>query len=548
MIRAFVSRNDVVCGPWQRFTAAVVLYILFYVHRGGLSGPEIYPSRFTGLGRRRERIIGGTENAFEQSNGFAGPRMADNIPEDFEVLPWSGLIGPKFWKSGRDAKMYTVNEKETIFVMMAAFRDLKCLTTVESAFKRALHPERLFIGVVEQRYEEDPSCRPRCTGTNQMFACKYIANIVIFPLNADQSSGPVTARHLGYRLYRGQKFFLQIDSHTEFVRNWDKIVILEWRKANNEMAVLTTYVMQAPATDSQGNMYRHKGITAYMCNAHVNNVSGVPTITYGAAHVIAVKTPTPLLQPYWGAGFSFSMAHFLVNVPVDPYIGGIFSGEQININVRGFTYGYDFYTPSTNVVFHYYTGDENKKKRCPKEGDKFVELNPGEYDWAVSEADCRAYVKGKGLTMRSTPSLARPKGCSRGSGGYVWNDNFDTSVGCVNNNNIYCVERCSPGHWTKVKKNKHQFDYKSMLRCNGAIGFGNTNNERWDKAELDTYGIGNVRTPALFYKLFGIDTEHMTVKDMCSFMTSGKLHDQYLNYTNVAFGVNYSKFLEDKRT
>ena len=79
-----------------------------------------------------------------------------------------------------------------------------------------------------------------------------------------------------------------------------------------------------------------------------------------------------------------------------------------------------------------------KKKRCPKEGDKFVELNPGEHDWAVSEADCRANAKGKGLTMRSTPSLARPKGCSRGSGGYVWNDNFDTSVGCVNNNNIYC--------------------------------------------------------------------------------------------------------------
>ena len=61
-------------------------------------------------------------------------------------------------------------------------------------------------------------------------------------MDATLAVGPVFARHLGYRLYRGEYFSAQIDAHVDFVQDWDEDIIHQWTSANNEMAVLTTYL------------------------------------------------------------------------------------------------------------------------------------------------------------------------------------------------------------------------------------------------------------------------------------------------------------------
>jgi Glycosyltransferase (GlcNAc) len=38
-------------------------------------------------------------------------------------------------------------------------------------------------------------------------------------------------------------------------------------------------------------------------------------------------------------------------------------GEEISIGLRGFTYGYDYYTAERSVAFHMYAIKENKEKR-----------------------------------------------------------------------------------------------------------------------------------------------------------------------------------------
>lgn len=93
----------------------------------------------------------------------------------------------------------------------------------------------------------------------------------------------------------------------------------------------------------------------------------------------------PQLQPYWAAGFSFSRGHFVATTPYDLYqpvrichvtisitictlyslscasllISNfqiffirkqmIFQGEEMSITLRGFTAGYDFYSPEKSV-------------------------------------------------------------------------------------------------------------------------------------------------------------------------------------------------------
>lgn len=70
----------------------------------------------------------------------------------------------------------------------------------------------------------------------------------------------------------------------------------------------------------------------------------------------------------------------------------------------------------------------------------------------------------------------------------------------------------------------------------------------WDHTEEDKYGLGGVRTPEKFYKLFGIDVVKKTTQGhLCQFVHEhgGKMHKQFtphlrsdgmgVDYTNIDF-------------
>ncbi len=67
--------------------------------------------------------------------------------------------------------------------------------------------------------------------------------------------------------------------------------------------------------------------------------------------------------------------------------------------------------------------------------------------------------------------------------------------------------------------------------------------DQWDHSEEKRYGIGTVRTPELFYKLFLIDTTHRKATQLCPFVKSGKMHNHFQPYvqTKEKKGVDYSK-------
>lgn len=56
----------------------------------------------------------------------------------------------------------------------------------------------------------------------------------------------------------------------------------------------------------------------------------------------------------WGAGLSFHRCHAEINVPVDPYLDGVFDGEEGSRGIRFFTHGYDVYSPHRVLVTHDY--------------------------------------------------------------------------------------------------------------------------------------------------------------------------------------------------
>jgi hypothetical protein len=150
-----------------------------------------------------------------------------------------------------------LNER-TIFVAIASYRDYQCRDTVTSIFDRASHPERIRVGVIDQIDDgEDLHCDAPyepCSDNPEQMLCKYKNQLDILQVDPMLSVGPVFARHLGHRLYRGEYYYMQSDAHVSFANNWDVDIINEQEATHNEMAVLSTYLSNFEGSlDENGN-------------------------------------------------------------------------------------------------------------------------------------------------------------------------------------------------------------------------------------------------------------------------------------------------------
>ena len=55
---------------------------------------------------------------------------------------------------------------------------------------------------------------------------------------------------------------------------------------------------------------------------------------------------------FWAAGFSFSRAALLKEVPYDPHLPFLFFGEEISMVLRMWSRGWDLYAPDRHVLYH----------------------------------------------------------------------------------------------------------------------------------------------------------------------------------------------------
>jgi hypothetical protein len=260
--------------------------------------------------------------------GLSWPPVLANgsIPagDGSDIMPITDIKVPKFWSPPTDVPLESVGSKvngvETIFLMIASYRDFQCRETIASAFNNADHPEALFVGAADQVTEGDIGCAlldVPCAENPDQVQCKYGDQISVFTMDAALATGPVTARHIGDRLYRGQYFVMQMDAHCTFVKHWDTKLIAQWRETQNEMAVLTSYLSDVQGSvDQDGNSRRNT--RPIMCNSAFEGAPPARYLRHGSQpEDYAVIRDMPQLEPFWAAGFSFSRGHFKIRVPYD---------------------------------------------------------------------------------------------------------------------------------------------------------------------------------------------------------------------------------------
>jgi hypothetical protein len=273
------------------------------------------------------------------------------------------------WDDENKHRFPKPRKDNSIFVSLGTYRDPYCPMTIKSLYANAGNPELIYVGLFQQncfgpkcrtgvlaggRVEDagpDPNCYDLFCASEEGIhsnACNN-GHVRLFNVNESESLGPYMARYLGAKFYRGEQYYLQIDSHSEFVKDWDHKLIKMVEDAPAEKPVISTY-----PPDSTQNWRDSIGFR--MCDSEFASAQiEWQIIRLGSSLAFDHEVPdVPVYAPFVAAGFFFSYADFLSEVPFDPLLPWIFMGEEISMSARLWTSGYDIFSPTINVLNHYY--------------------------------------------------------------------------------------------------------------------------------------------------------------------------------------------------
>eukprot|EP00584_Thalassiosira_punctigera_P003521 CAMPEP_0172529920 /NCGR_PEP_ID=MMETSP1067-20121228/3848_1 /TAXON_ID=265564 ORGANISM="Thalassiosira punctigera, Strain Tpunct2005C2" /NCGR_SAMPLE_ID=MMETSP1067 /ASSEMBLY_ACC=CAM_ASM_000444 /LENGTH=638 /DNA_ID=CAMNT_0013314053 /DNA_START=131 /DNA_END=2047 /DNA_ORIENTATION=+ len=276
-------------------------------------------------------------------------------------------------------------EGRLLHMNMPSYRDPLCPRTLKNLFTKAKRPFDIRVRVLQQNVpsEDAPCLEEYCkmmadlrreTGGGDTSKggpagdeCPHRDQVFIHAINAKDAAGPTYARGLlGQDIHEAyeknqlgpQDFCMSTDSHMDFEPHWDQAMVDMWDAAENEYAVLSTYV----ANIDQLGLNANGGLNGKFEVPHLCMVIFTSQVRTHATKCARNLSRPKLTNAVWGAGLSFSKCHAELKVPVDPHTPGVFDGEEFNRAARFWTYGYDIYTPHRVYVLHDYPGSQHNPK------------------------------------------------------------------------------------------------------------------------------------------------------------------------------------------
>lgn len=264
------------------------------------------------------------------------------------ILVFSIFIYIKARQLTLEKETFTNNSNGKIFVSIASYRDKQCSKTIASLYGKAAHPSNVFVGLCQQNMDSDADCVNDTT--------PFKENIRITKVAHYDAKGPTWARYLCSTLHRDEEYFFQIDSHTMFAQDWDvKLInmIISLKNSGVEKPLLSHYPRDFADYNNAENTIVPTICKSFFNDRHVISFLGAEEKDYVGQ--------LPQANAYVAAGMMFGDARFVKEVPFDPNLPYLFVGEEILHSIRFWTNGWDIFTPTDNVIFHYYTREDDPK-------------------------------------------------------------------------------------------------------------------------------------------------------------------------------------------
>jgi hypothetical protein len=238
----------------------------------------------------------------------------------------------------------TADPSDLIFVSVAAYCDPLLPFTLESALAQAAAPHRLRFGVVDQSWPDTPWQPPADALPEQL------RRVHLHPRDA---RGPCYARALAMGLYQGERWFLQVDSHTWFQPGWDEH-LRAWGArcaALNPRCIVTCYPnpFQMTPDGPEADVVTEKVLAHVVRGDSTQFQPGHPVLQFEG---VAVESDEPVPGFHVAAGCLFAPGHLVEALPYDPQL--YFHGEEQSLALRAWTRGWDLWHVPGVRLFHEY--------------------------------------------------------------------------------------------------------------------------------------------------------------------------------------------------
>lgn len=264
---------------------------------------------------------------------------------------------------------------DKIYVAIASYKDTELVDTVYSLLRRSKNPERLFVSIFSQ-----DDIHPKL---ENIFALFGVEDFNYEKVPASDAKGVGYARSKTQeKLSLDFKYYLQIDSHTRFIQDWDSILISEYEESQNFWKipiVFSSYPI--PYTyDKNGNEVITAKEEANIVDIKMEDGRLLYTPDYEAKQIAVYGQ----FHGHFCAGFVFCLSEYILKVPYDKNI--YFIGEEHTMSIRIFCEGMYIIAPKKSYVYHHYYGEKTR--------DKHWEIDPtwGEYEKSSFERIGRFFL------------------------------------------------------------------------------------------------------------------------------------------------------------
>jgi hypothetical protein len=242
----------------------------------------------------------------------------------------------------------------SIFISIASYQDPLLVSTIFGAYNNARNKDELIFSICDQ--SDDPI---------NIDDLDFADQVRYEHVNPVFSRGPCWARHRAQTFYQEEDYFLQIDSHTQFLPNWDELfkeALLKIEAAGLTdgyfaKPIITSYPRSFKVLDFERGLFelntgdKHTQVITYRKDSLFSRGSfsrqiGIPTKHTEITHAYLMA-----------AGCIFTRGKFVKDIPYDPNY--YFYGEELSMALRAFTHGFSFFHIPDVPLFHLYTDVSN---------------------------------------------------------------------------------------------------------------------------------------------------------------------------------------------
>lgn len=242
----------------------------------------------------------------------------------------------------------------SIFVQIASYHDYELPRTIINCINNSSRTVEINIGV-HYIYNEkndigvDSIIDGYKNYSNNFYSKKKI-QIKDIVTKAPENIGVGTSRYIANSLYDGEDYYLQIDSHMKFEKNWDLNLIEDYLFYKREGCnpVITAYPASYNYVNNKTKYQINPDVTKIKFSKDSDGIflkSRIPN-----QEAIGSRDNGIFIKSVSAASI-FSKGE-IANIEPNKKI--FFWGEEILMAARFFTHGYDLLVPSSQNLFHLY--------------------------------------------------------------------------------------------------------------------------------------------------------------------------------------------------